>query len=64
MYLKPRGFFAMCIVLSLGKFKKAHAHGDQDKLYFVLEGNIRIKNLTFDNLKIVIQSILDQDKKP
>ena len=29
----------------------------------VLDGNIRIKNLNFDNLKIVIQSILDQDKK-
>ena len=27
----------------------------------VLDGNIRIKNLNFDNLKIVIQSILDQD---
>lgn len=29
----------------------------------VLDGNIRIANLTFDNLKTVIQSILDQDKK-
>lgn len=29
----------------------------------VLDGNIRIANLTFDNLKSVIQSILDQDKK-
>ena len=29
----------------------------------VLDGNIRIKNLNFDNLKIVIQSILDQDSK-
>ncbi len=29
----------------------------------VLDGNIRINNLNFDNLKIVIQSILDQDKK-
>ena len=29
----------------------------------VLDGNIRISNLTFDNLKMVIQSILDQDKK-
>jgi len=29
----------------------------------VLDGNIRIKNLNFDNLKIVIQSILDQDNK-
>jgi thiol:disulfide interchange protein DsbA len=29
----------------------------------VLDGNIRIKNLNFDNLKIVIQSILDQDIK-
>ncbi|MDH5587513.1 MAG: DsbA family protein [Nitrospirota bacterium] len=27
----------------------------------VLDGNIRIQNLNFDNLKIVIQSILDQD---
>ncbi|MGV7228834.1 MAG: DsbA family protein [Nitrospirales bacterium] len=30
----------------------------------VLDGNIRIKNLNFDNLQIVIQSILDQDNKP
>ena len=29
----------------------------------VLDGNIRIANLTVDNLKTVIQSILDQDKK-
>ncbi len=29
----------------------------------VLDGNIRITNLTFDNLKIVIHSILEQDKK-
>ena len=29
----------------------------------VLDGNIRIKNINFDNLKIVIQSILDQDKQ-
>ena len=29
----------------------------------VLDGNIRIKNLNFDNLKIVIQSILDKDSK-
>lgn len=29
----------------------------------VLDGNIRIANLTFDNLKTIIQSILDQDKK-
>jgi len=29
----------------------------------VLDGNIRVGNLNFDNLKIVIQSILDQDKK-
>jgi len=29
----------------------------------VLDGNIRIENLNFDNLKIVIQSILDQDKQ-
>ena len=29
----------------------------------VLDGNIRITNLNFDNLKVVIQSILDQDKK-
>ncbi len=29
----------------------------------VLDGNISIKNLNFENLKIVIQSILDQDKK-
>ena len=29
----------------------------------VLDGNIRIKNLNFDNLKVVIQSILDRDKK-
>ena len=29
----------------------------------VLDGNIRVNNLTFDNLKMVIQSILDQDKK-
>ncbi len=29
----------------------------------VLDGNIRIKNLNFDNLKMVIQSILDEDKK-
>ncbi len=28
----------------------------------VLDGNIRIKNLTFDNLKVVIQSILDREK--
>ena len=29
----------------------------------VLDGNIRINNLTYENLKMVIQSILDQDKK-
>ncbi len=29
----------------------------------VLDGNIRINDLNFENLKIVIQSILDQDKK-
>ncbi len=29
----------------------------------VLDGNLRIGNLNFANLKIVIQSILDQDKK-
>ncbi len=29
----------------------------------VLDGNIRVANLTFENLKTVIQSILDQDKK-
>jgi len=29
----------------------------------VLDGNLRIGNLNFENLKIVIQSILDQDKK-
>jgi thiol:disulfide interchange protein DsbA len=29
----------------------------------VLDGNIRISNLTFENLKLVIQSILDQDRK-
>jgi thiol:disulfide interchange protein DsbA len=29
----------------------------------VLDGNIRMKNLNFDNLKMVIQSILDQDIK-
>jgi protein dithiol oxidoreductase (disulfide-forming) len=29
----------------------------------VLDGNIRIKNLNFDNLQIVIQSILDQENK-
>jgi thiol:disulfide interchange protein DsbA len=29
----------------------------------VLDGNIRISNLNFDNLKVVIQSILDQDSK-
>ena len=29
----------------------------------VLDGNIRIKNLNFDNLQILIQSILDQDNK-
>ena len=28
----------------------------------VLDGNIRIANLTYENLKTVIQSILDQDK--
>lgn len=28
----------------------------------VLDGNIRVANLTFDNLKTVIQSILDQDR--
>jgi len=28
----------------------------------VLDGNIRIANLTFENLKTVIQSLLDQDK--
>ena len=28
----------MSIALSRGRLKKAHAHGDQDKLYFVLEG--------------------------
>ncbi len=27
----------------------------------VLDGNIRIKNLTYENLKLVIQSILDQE---
>lgn len=30
----------------------------------VLDGNIRIANLTFENLKTVIQSLLDQDKNP
>ena len=29
----------------------------------VLDGNLRIGNLNIDNLKVVIQSILDQDKK-
>ncbi len=29
----------------------------------VLDGNIRIPNLTYENLKIVIQSILDEEKK-
>jgi thiol:disulfide interchange protein DsbA len=29
----------------------------------VLDGNIRITDLTFDNLNIVIQSILDQDSQ-
>jgi len=29
----------------------------------VLDGNIRIKNLNFENLKIVIQSILDEENK-
>ena len=29
----------------------------------LLDGNIRMGNLNFDNLKIVIQSILDQDKE-
>jgi thiol:disulfide interchange protein DsbA len=29
----------------------------------VLDGNIRISNLTFENLKLVIQSILDKDRK-
>jgi len=29
----------------------------------VLDGNIRVANLTFENLKTVIQSILEQDKK-
>jgi thiol:disulfide interchange protein DsbA len=29
----------------------------------VLDGNIRVANLTFENLKTVIQSILDQDSK-
>jgi protein dithiol oxidoreductase (disulfide-forming) len=29
----------------------------------VLDGNIRVANLTFENLKTVIQGILDQDKK-
>jgi thiol:disulfide interchange protein DsbA len=29
----------------------------------VLDGNIRVANLTYDNLKTVIQSMLDQDKK-
>ena len=29
----------------------------------VLDGNIRIKNLTFENLKLVIQSILDQENQ-
>jgi thiol:disulfide interchange protein DsbA len=29
----------------------------------VLDGNIRVANLTFENLKTVIQSMLDQDKK-
>ena len=29
----------------------------------VLDGNIRISNLNVDNLKVVIQSILDQDSK-
>lgn len=29
----------------------------------ILDGNIRVENLTYDNLKTVIQSILDQDKQ-
>ena len=29
----------------------------------VLDGNIRVANLTFENLKTVIQSILDEEKK-
>ncbi|MEX0830215.1 MAG: thioredoxin domain-containing protein [Nitrospirales bacterium] len=29
----------------------------------VLDGNIRISNLTYENLKLVIQSILDQDRQ-
>jgi thiol:disulfide interchange protein DsbA len=29
----------------------------------ILDGNIRVENLTYENLKTVIQSILDQDKE-
>ena len=49
---------------TLGKGKK---WGERIKVTHtptvVLDGNIRINNLNFDNLKVVIQSILDQDKK-
>ncbi len=33
----PR-FFCDVYCFEPGQFQKAHAHGDQDKLYFVLEG--------------------------
>ncbi len=49
---------------TLGKNKK---WGERIKVTHtptvVLDGNIRIKNLNFDNLKVVIQSILDRDRK-
>jgi len=49
---------------TLGKGKK---WGERIKVTHtptvVLDGNIRINNLNFDNLKVVIQSILDRDNK-
>ena len=46
---------------------KGQAWGERIKVTHtptvVLDGNIRVGNLNFDNLKIVIQSILDQQEK-
>jgi len=69
----PR-FFCDVYCFEPGQVQKAHAHGNQDKQWgerlkvtqtptVILDGNIRIRNLNIDNLKIVIQSILEQDKK-
>lgn len=38
VFATPR-FFCDVYCFEPGQFQKAHAHGDQDKLYFVLEGS-------------------------